>query len=229
MPAVASLQHAKVFSQLPLQDLRQVAALSKELYCAANQLLHKAGHAPEHVVVVLRGALHVVDVLDDGRLCHVGTVRPGQSVGWISAIDNLPTASHVIAASSDTQLLLVPFTVVHALLSQRPAFSRAVMTILASTIRQYMRTRAALSAPSVAERIYRVILGIAQDQGDATAAGSLVLPKQHDLATLANTSRETVSRTLQALIRDGILQKHGHQVSIRDLAALQRLAHQPHT
>lgn len=221
MSEVSYLQNARVFSNLPLPDLRQIEVLSKELICTTNQLIHKAGSAPEHVVVVLEGALHVVDALDDGRLCHVGIVRPGESVGWISAIDGLPTASHVIAASSDTRVLLVPFVVVRALFNQRPAFSRAVMTILASTIRQYMRTRAALSAPSVAERLFRVILGLAQDAGEAAG---LVLPKQQDLATLANTSRETVSRTMQELIRSGVLQKNGHQVVVRDLAALQRLA-----
>lgn len=220
------LHLAKVFCTLSLADLNQVAALARTADYKANQLVLQAGCSPEHVVVVVSGGLHVVDVLDDGRLCHVGTLRPGDSLGWISAIDALPTASHIIAADDLTRVYFVPLTVIRALLSQRPAFSKAVMATLASTIRHYMRTRAALSAPSVAQRIYRVILGLAQDAGQQAGTPAVPLPKQQDLANLANTSRETVSRTLQELIRSGVLHKQGHQVTIANLPALQRLAGQ---
>lgn len=221
MPETSLLHHAKVFSQLSLADLKQVEALGALVDVAANQLVLKAGAAPEHLVVLISGSLHVLDALEDNRLCHVGTLGPGDSLGWISVIDGLPTNSHVVAAASGARVLLIPLGVIRTLFSQRPAFSQAVLAIMASTIRHYMRTRAALSAPNVAQRIYRVVLGLAQDAGDPE---TLVLPKQHDLATLANTSRETVSRTMQELIKGGVLQKNGHQVVVRDLAALQRLA-----
>lgn len=221
MPETSLLHRAKVFSQLSLADLRQVEAMGSLVDVAPKQLVLKAGDAPEHLVVLIAGSLHVLDTLDDNRVCHVGTLGPGDSLGWISVIDGLPTNSHIVSAAQGARVFLIPLGVIRSLLSQRPAFSQAVLAIMASTIRHYMRTRAALSAPNVSQRIYRVILGLAQDAGETK---TLVLPKQQDLATLANTSRETVSRTMQELIRGGVLQKNGHQVAVRDLAALQRLA-----
>lgn len=215
------LQQAKLFSHLSTADLERVADLSIVRYLNANQLALAAGAKPAEVAVLLAGGLHVLDRQEDDRLCHVGTLQPGDSIGWIGAIDSLPTNSHIVATVSGAWVLLVPLPVIQALFAQRPAFSRAVMNLLASTIRHYMRSRFALSAPSVAQRIYRVIAGLAED---AAAHGTVVLPKQQDLASLANTSRETVSRTLQELIKHGVLDKKGHQISIRDLAALQQLA-----
>jgi CRP/FNR family transcriptional regulator, cyclic AMP receptor protein len=212
---------SKVFSQLPANDLAKVVGLSKHLCLQVNQLVYAAGATPTDVIVLVDGALYVVDALEDGRLCHVGTLQPGDSAGWIGAIDGQPTSTHIVAAAPNTRVLLVPIPVVKALFLQRPSFSGAALSLMASTIRHYMRTRAALTAPTVAQRIYRALLGIAEDAPPNIA---VVLPKQQDLAVLANTTRETVSRTLQELIKRDILDKRGHQVTVKNLDALRQLA-----
>ena len=42
---------------------------------------------------------------------------------------------------------------------------------------------------------------------------------------MVNTSRETVSRALQILIKNGVLTKNGHQLHIQQSETLKKLAH----
>jgi len=50
------------------------------------------------------------------------------------------------------------------------------------------------------------------------------VPRQQDIAAMVNTSRETVSRALQLLIKNGVLTKSGHQLHIQQSEALKKLA-----
>lgn len=225
MLSTSSLQKSKVFALLPLDDLQKLAPHCRDVFFSPNAIVLSANAAPMFLALLIEGSLHAVDVLEDGRLCNVGMLLPGDCAGWLSAIDNQPTNTHIVAASQ-ARVLLIPLTVVRALLAQRPAFALAVLKITASTIRHYMRTRAALSAPNAAQRLHRVLLGLAQDHHKTDV---IVLPKQHELAVLANTSRETVSRTLNELIRSDILEKNGHRITVKDFSALQQLANRSKT
>jgi CRP-like cAMP-binding protein len=49
------------------------------------------------------------------------------------------------------------------------------------------------------------------------------LPTHQDIANMVNTSRETVTRALLALVQQGIVQKDSHRLIIRDPEALKKL------
>jgi predicted transcriptional regulator len=49
------------------------------------------------------------------------------------------------------------------------------------------------------------------------------LPTHQDIANMVNTSRETVTRALLALVQQGIVQKDSHRLLIRDPEALKKL------
>jgi CRP/FNR family cyclic AMP-dependent transcriptional regulator len=50
----------------------------------------------------------------------------------------------------------------------------------------------------------------------------LDFPSQREVASLTNTSRETVSRVLSQLQESGIIKKQGRQVLITDLPRLEK-------
>ncbi|MEE3204756.1 MAG: helix-turn-helix domain-containing protein, partial [Candidatus Neomarinimicrobiota bacterium] len=47
-------------------------------------------------------------------------------------------------------------------------------------------------------------------------------PFQHDIANMAGTSRETVSRTLVLFEQNGLIQREGRQLTIVDYMQFQR-------
>jgi DNA-binding GntR family transcriptional regulator len=58
-----------------------------------------------------------------------------------------------------------------------------------------------------------------------TPQGQIIdLPKQHEVAIMVNTSRETVSRALHTLIRLNVLEKKGTVLIVRKPAQLKTAA-----
>ena len=53
------------------------------------------------------------------------------------------------------------------------------------------------------------------------------MPTHQEIASMINTSRETVTRSLQLLAKMGIIQKEPHRLVIVKPEALQQLLHNP--
>ena len=79
-----------------------------------------------------------------------------------------------------------------------------------------------LSLPNAFHRIF-VQLNLLTKTASEQRSGNII-PRQQDLANMVNTSRETVSRALQALIKHGVLTKSGHQIQIIQSELLHQLA-----
>ena len=97
-----------------------------------------------------------------------------------------------------------------------------LLKLLAASIRHSSTEKSMLSLPNAFHRVFVQI----QQLSEGTAAGQPLshLPKQQELASIVNTSRETVSRALQLLVKSGVLAKVGHQVVIKEEGLLKRLA-----
>jgi len=72
-------------------------------------------------------------------------------------------------------------------------------------------------------RIYNLLLNTAKPQANNILAIS-DLPTQHDIAALANVSRETVSRALQILIREGVIKKDTKRLIVCNVKKLEEMA-----
>jgi DNA-binding GntR family transcriptional regulator len=72
-------------------------------------------------------------------------------------------------------------------------------------------------------RIYAVLMNTAkQKEGNLTTIDNL--PTQQTIATMANVSRETVSRAIHALINQGVVFKDVKRLVVRDTRLLEQLS-----
>jgi CRP-like cAMP-binding protein len=90
----------------------------------------------------------------------------------------------------------------------------------ADSIRRLEQGRALLSLPNAFHRVFVQINLLSSD----AETGLTNLPKQRDIASAVNTSRETVSRALKLLIKNGVLNKAGNNIVIKQADTLKRLA-----
>lgn len=206
---------------LPEADLLELGGVSQLKTLVAGESLLKVGEIPAYLMFVITGQLQAHEVSEDGRVIGIGAFRPGDAVGWLPLIDGMPMAC-TIDAIEPTQLLLIPMAVAQRLVLTRPLMVERLLKLLAASIRQTSAEKSMLSLPNA---FHRVFVQIQQLSADATEGKPLAhLPKQQELASIVNTSRETVSRALQLLIKNGVLRKVGHQVVIKEGDLLKRLA-----
>lgn len=216
-----SLADIPLLKALPEADLQELAAIAQVRSLEPGQCLIKAGETPAFLIFVLEGRLQTHEMSADGRTIGLGMINPWEAVGWLSLIDGQPTSA-TINALERTHLLLIPMAVAQRLVLTRPTVIEQLLKLLAAKIRHATAEKAMLSLPNA---FHRVFVQVNQLSADTPPGQPLDhLPKQHELASIVNTSRETVSRALQQLVKSGILGKVGHQIVIKESDALKKLA-----
>lgn len=195
---------------------------SKSLVKRFQSLTLVLGHhtSPAYLIVVLKGQLQKTEVSEDGRITGVDYVSPGNVLDWLSIIDDKPIIFSV-TTTCESDLLLVPVADARELLHTYKALSSHVQRQLAQDVRRITEQRQLLTLPNAYQRVFVQIVHLAEQSADQKTAN---LPKQHEIAAMVNTSRETVSRAIQMLVKNGILLKNGHRFLIQGTDELRRLA-----
>lgn len=224
MPPSELVVSPALLSTLPLLKGVDEAILARLTECARLRALVKRefiirkGSAPEHLLFLVRGALQVLDVTESGRVIGHNSLRPGEYFGEISIIDGLPRAATVVATETST-VLLIPRADALFLFHHSPPVAERMLKRSAERLRRASDYQAILSMPNASQRIYALLSRFVQ-----TAPGGLTvitkMPTQQEIAITVNTSRETVSRALRALIQQGVVQKDMRRLIVRKPEAL---------
>lgn len=211
------------FKELP-QNLQALVAQSAQAKRFPALHLLMAHHTvPAFLVVVLRGQLQKTEVAEDGRITGIGFVNPSEVLDWLSVIDGAPIICSV-NTTQETDLLLLPINTARQLIKDSPVLANLVFQQLAADVRRNTEQRQLLTLPNAYQRIFVQIVHLAEQSPDKTITN---LPKQHEIAAMVNTSRETVSRAIQMLVKNGILIKHGHRFVVQHTDQLKKLAATP--
>jgi CRP-like cAMP-binding protein len=179
--------------------------------------------AGSEVLLIVEGAVRVVNVSPAGREVAYAIVEAGGHVGELAAIDGAPRSAGVVAVRG-CLVASLSRPAFMALLTEEPAVAILLLRHLARIIRLADERIAELSTMGAVERVYSELLRLARP--DPEGAGVVVvapLPTQEDLAARVGTTRETVARALGRLARSGIARRRGRALSIRDPAILEAL------
>lgn len=186
----------------------------------SGHCLIKAGEQPTLAAFVLDGHLQAKECAANGRLTGVQIFGPGAFVGWLTLMDGMASRQTVVVHKK-TRLLLLPIQKLRNLCCTVPDMASRLLQAAGLYLRSQLQAQDMIHIPNAYHRVFVCIHKfVSQHQsGDLPA-----LPKQQDIAATANTSRETVSRALQALIKSGVISKRGHQLIVKKGQALEAIA-----
>jgi CRP/FNR family cyclic AMP-dependent transcriptional regulator len=188
-------------------------------YNKRDIVLQKGGHG-DGLMFLLSGQLQVIDVTEDGRAIGLRMLVPGDFFGEIALINNSTRSASVVAMTEVLVGFLPAPTAMH-LFAHSPSVARHMLKHLAQKIQRDSELRALLSINNTAKRIYTYLVLMQKKNPDGTVVENL--PTHQDIANMINTSRETVTRALAALLQAGIVQKDSHRLIIVKPEELQRL------
>ena len=163
------------------------------------------GVVPDHLFFVLAGSLQAVSAPSSERIGRVGCISPGEFFGDLSLVDGRPSGATVVALERSALLLLARQPALD-LMYNHPQVAERMMKRLVGRLRVASDQQTVLSMPSAVQRV----LALLQQHSKEAPGGVIVIekqPTQQEMATLANTSRETVSRAINALIQKGVVEK----------------------
>ena len=191
-----------------------------------QQILDREG-VSDDVYFIVSGRAHVVDFHDSGqRFVIFDEIGPGGSFGELSAIDGLPRSAYVVAAE-ETVTGSMPARGFIDLLFAKPEVGMAFLRRLSEMIRQSDSRIMEVSTLTAQHRVYLELLRRAKVGGGRPAnTGSIQPSPNHgEMAARVSATRETVSRVLGDLTRQGLLSRDGDTLVITDVGRLISLAH----
>jgi CRP-like cAMP-binding protein len=211
------------FKDLPDQDLGPLAKACRwRRYDAGQQIV---GHQDEStdVFFVVAGKVHAVVYSTAGKQVSFREIEAGSTFGEIAAIDAKPRSAAIVALT-DALVASLPGAAFRKVLGRHPEVSSKVMEHLTGLVRQLSERVFEFSVLAVKNRIHAELLRLAHRRGiDGNKSVIAPAPTHSEIASRLSTHREAVTRELNALARDGLIERGSGKLVITDVARLARM------
>jgi len=223
LPAVVAILRAtQLFSALEDDEISAFARRTVLRPFAAGELLFSEGEACEGLYVVAAGRVRIFKVSPTGRERILTVEGPGSSIAELPVFDG-GTYPASAAAVDESQLLFVSRDDFRACCLEHREVSLKVLQVVGARMRRLVNIIEELSFTTLRSRLIALLLREAQAQGRQTQQGTVFdLRMSHqEIAAHIGTVRELVSRNMARLQAEGLIQVHGHEITISKLEALE--------
>ncbi len=194
----------------------------------AGQTLFYEG-APAHALFVLRsGRVKVFRTARGGEVQVLRLLGPGEVLGYRPLFAQEPYGA-TAEALVDTDACILPAADVLALLRRTPALALEMLAKLALELRLSEELLMDLAHRPVRQRVARVLVELLGDGAGTGHPGRIESRelRRQDLARMAGTTPETLSRVLRAFATSGLLAVTRERIEVRDRTRLTRAASLP--
>jgi CRP/FNR family transcriptional regulator len=218
--SVELLSRVPLFSELSREELERISRVSvARNFPAGVRVFHEGDHS-DACYLVRKGDLRVTREHPDGRAIALATLGPGDLFGELAMLDG-EARSASVETLTDSELLALPAADVRRLLADHPEISVKLIGALTKRLRETNERVARQSFQTVPSRVAGVLTQLIADE-NATAGrqGITIRMTQTDLAQLAGTSRESVSRFLAILERAGVVRVGRGRVTVLEPSRL---------
>ncbi|MGK2931373.1 MAG: Crp/Fnr family transcriptional regulator [Solirubrobacterales bacterium] len=215
------LRSVPLFAELEDDDLERFSRVAvPRAYPEGTRVFHEGDHS-DACYIVRSGTFRVTREHPDGRAITLATLSTGDIVGELAMLDGEVRSASVETLGGEGELLALPASDVRALLERHPEITVKMVAALTRRLRAANERISRQSFQTVPSRVAGVLSQLVDDEGHDGNQGEVTIRmNQADLAQLAGTSRESVSRFLADLERSGVVRAGRGQVTILEPAKL---------
>lgn len=222
-PQAASLSGVAFFEDLAASDRDRLAGFCHWTRYDARQQIF--GHEDEgnDVYFIVAGRVRVTVFSASGKEVSFTDLGAGASFGELSAIDGRRRSATVIALE-ETLLASMSAEAFRRVLADHPELAAKTMNYLAGMVRRLSDRVVEFSVLAVSNRVHAELLRLARECGVIEGAAIIKPAPTHAvIASRVATHREAVTKELNALARQGLIDRRDGALVITDVARLARL------
>lgn len=211
------LRNVPIFEDLDDVELEKIAKLGTRKKYKKGNIIVLEQEMGAALFVIISGKVKVVRTDEEGREVILSIFGPGEFFGEMSLLDGLARSATVVATAK-AELFMIHRREFLDLLHEYPAVAISLLAELTKRLRKADSQIKSLSLKDAAGRVANVLLSLADDIG-VFRKGKVViedLPLQQDMANMAGTSRETVSRMIHQFIQKGHVSLEGNRLTINN-------------
>jgi CRP/FNR family transcriptional regulator len=201
---------------------KEVAAKIRELgrqkVIPAGASLFRAGERADAFFRIEAGAVRVVKTDESGRELHIARLGPGDFLGEAFALTGL---AYPFSAEAAEKTTVVRFEAgrIRKAISADPQTALFFVELLAGKCVLLSTRMESFGLKTVRQRFVQYLLRSCEGAPAGRCVVGLTV-KKSELAGQLGTVGETLSRTLQALARDGLIEVRGREIRVLNCPAL---------
>jgi CRP/FNR family transcriptional regulator len=131
-----TLTHVDLFAGLDKKELRHIANSCHERKFAAGSVLMKQGDTGAGLFVITSGHVNITQATDPDRAEeNLGTAGPGEVLGEMALLDDLPRSA-TVTAIDDVVVLLLPIWDFRTSLRDNPEIAVKLLAALSHRLRK---------------------------------------------------------------------------------------------
>ncbi len=208
------LRRVPLFSELSEQELSGIADVAVPRSFPKGVRVFHEGDGSDACYIVRTGDLRVTREHPDGRAIALATLGPGDVFGELAMLDGEPRSASV-EVLSECELLALPAADMRRMLAVAPETTVKLVIALVRRLREANERISRQSFQTVPSRVAGVLSQLIAEEAPLEARdGVTIQMTQADLAQLAGTSRESVSRFLATLERAGVVRVGRGRVTV---------------
>lgn len=214
---ISVLQKVPIFGTLDAHDLERIVAVTHQRSYRKDSVIlieEEVGHT---MFIVMGGLVKISRISEDGKEVILAVMGKGDFFGELSLLDGQARSANVTVLK-DSEMLLIHRDDFLPLLKEFPQIAIELLKVLAGRLRKSDTQIKSLSLKNAVGKVAGTLHRLAEDIGVQSDNRVVIetLPTQQDLANMAGTSRETISRILQRMATQKYVSKEGSQLTILD-------------
>lgn len=218
-------RYGRLFCDLGPEALERMDAISVQLALPARAMVFKEGQTANAVFLVCEGQFKLYTTSREGRVMIVRLAHAGDLLGLSAVLDGTEyeVAAETLAPAVLRRISRAGFI---DFLHRYPEVGRHTSEVLAREYRGVFQDarRLALSG-SASGRVARLLLDWSAESGNGSSGLRFKMSLTHEeMAYMAGTSRETVTRLLNQYERGKIIAREGSSIVILNPGRLDSFA-----
>ncbi|WP_241990307.1 MULTISPECIES: Crp/Fnr family transcriptional regulator [Cryobacterium] len=217
------LEQIGLFHGLSGTELASIGARIQSLAWSAGEAVFTAGDPAEHVYLLAAGQAKAFRTTPTGQRTSLDFFGPGDVLGgltWAGRSGYTETAVALVT----TCALRIDAGAFREVMLAHPSVALGVLDVVSDRLARARSTEQQQASNTVTERVAAGLLRLADTfgvPGDEPGATLIQLPlTRADLAAMAGTSAESVSRTMSRLRRDGLIDSGRRWTAVLDRTGL---------
>lgn len=218
------LREVPIFSELTDQEIDTIMQMANRRVFNKSTMILLEEDAAETLFIIEYGSVKITRLNDEGREVILAILGSAEFFGEMALLDGQGRSANVMALEETALYTLVRRDFLDVL-NRFPSISIQLLKEMTQRLRKSDQQIKSLSLSDAEHRIGISLHRIAEDMG-IFKMGQVVIkkmPYQQDVANMAGTSRETVSRMLKNLELKGLIEREGRRLIIMDYGSFTRI------
>jgi len=217
------MKNVPLFSKMKDEEVAQIAGGCTRKVCQKDRVILVEEEVGQSLFIILKGTVKVTRTSEEGREVILTMLKAGDFFGELSLLDGKGRSATVIAMEN-SELMALRRAEFLELIERYPQIAIELLKVLGDRIRKCDLQIESLTLQDAVGRVGAAVLHVAEQTGYRRGESVIIpkLPVQQDLANMAGTARETISRIMALFEAKKLIEREGHRVIIPDFSRFKK-------